>query len=130
MATVEITRENFEETSRQGIVVLDWWASWCGPCRAFAPIFERVAEKHPEIVFGKVNTEEQPELSAEFRIRSIPTLMVIRDGVLLFSQPGMLPESALTDLIQQVQALDMDEVRQKIESTKRQGDQPASAAAT
>jgi thioredoxin 1 len=130
MATVEITRENFEETSRQGIVVLDWWASWCGPCRAFAPIFERVAEKHPDIVFGKVNTEEQPELSAEFRIRSIPTLMVIRDGVLLFSQPGMLPESALADLIQQVQALDMDEVRQKIEGAQRQGDLPASAAAT
>lgn len=129
MATVEITRDNFEETSQQGIVLLDWWASWCGPCRAFAPIFERVAQKHPDIVFGKVNTQEQPELAAEFRIRSIPTLMVIRDGVLLFSQPGMLPESALTDLIQQVQALDMDEVRQKIEASKRQGNQPASAAA-
>jgi len=130
MATVEITRDNFEETSQQGIVVLDWWATWCGPCRAFAPIFARVSQKHPDIVFGKVNTDEQPELSAEFRIRSIPMLMVIRDGVLLFSQPGMLPESALTDLIQQVQALDMDEVRQKIEASKRPGGQQSSAEAS
>ena len=115
MATTEITRQNFDETVKKGTVIIDWWAPWCGPCRAFAPIFERVASKHSDVVFGKINTEDQPELASEFGIRSIPTLMVIRDGVLLLAQPGMLPQSALEDVVSQVQALDMDEVRQKIE---------------
>jgi thioredoxin 1 len=112
--TVEITRDNFEDHVKQGTVVLDWWATWCGPCMAFAPIFERVAAKHPDVVFGKVNTEEQRQLAAEFQIHAIPTLMVIRDGVLIFNRPGMVPQGALEDIIAQVEALDMDEVRRKI----------------
>lgn len=115
MATIEITEANFKDlVERPGIVVLDWWASWCGPCRGFAPVFESVAARHPEIVFGKVNTEEQQGLAGAFHIRSIPTLMILRDQVLLFSQAGALPEHALEDLVAQVAALDMDEVRRKI----------------
>ena len=128
MATMEITRDNFEDTVKEGIVLLDWWAPWCGPCRAFGPIYERAAKNHPDIVFGKVNTEEQQHLAAEFQIRSIPTLMVIRDGVLLLSQPGMLPPAALEDVIEQVQALDMDEVRSKIAAEKRKGSTTTAAA--
>ena len=130
MATVEITRDNFEDTVRDGIVLLDWWAPWCGPCRAFGPIFERAAKNHPDVVFGKVNTEEQQALAAQFQIRSIPTLMVIRDGVLLLSQPGMLPPAALEDVIKQVQELDMDDVRRKIEEEKRKASPVAAAAGT
>jgi len=112
MATMNLTKENFKETVHgKGIVLIDWWASWCGPCRAFAPIFEKVSERHPEAVFAKVDTEAQRELAAAFEIRSIPTLMVVRDGVLLFNQPGMLPEKVLEDLLDQVSKLDMDEVR-------------------
>ena len=114
MSTVEITQENFKETVGKGIVVLDWWAEWCGPCRAFAPIFEKVAGKNPDVVFGKVNTEEQQALAAQFGIRSIPTLMVFRDNVLLLAQPGMLPEAALKEVVQKVRDLDMDEVRRQI----------------
>ena len=127
MATVEITKDNFEDTVKEGIVLLDWWAPWCGPCRAFGPIFERAAKNHPDIVFGKVNTEEQQHLAAQFQIRSIPTLTVIRDGVMLLSQPGMLPPAALEDVIQQVEGLDMEEVRSKIEAEKQKGS-PAVAA--
>ena len=127
MDTVEITRDNFEDTVKQGIVLLDWWAPWCAPCRAFAPVFERAAKNHPDIVFGKVNTEEQQHLAAQFQIRSIPTLTVIRDGVMLLSQPGMLPPAALEDVIQQVEGLDMEEVRSKIEAEKQKGS-PAVAA--
>jgi thioredoxin 1 len=128
MSTVEITHENFKKTVEQGIVILDWWASWCGPCRAFAPIFERVAGKNPDVVFGKVNTEEQQALAAQFGIRSIPTLMVFRDGILLLAQPGMLPEAALSDVVQKVRELDMDEVRKQI-AAEESRDQPSAAAA-
>jgi thioredoxin 1 len=118
MATVEITSQNFQQTiERGGIVLLDWWAPWCAPCRAFGPIYERVAKKHPNITFGKVNTEDQPALASEFQIQAIPTLMVIRDQTLLFSQAGMLPERALEDLIAQAEALDMAAVKQKVDAT-------------
>jgi thioredoxin 1 len=114
-STVEITAENFKQiVDRDGIVLLDWWAAWCGPCRMFAPTFEKAAAAHPDIVFGKVDTEAQQELAASFQIRSIPTLMILRDQVLLFSQPGALPEAALEDMIRQVRALDMEKVRAEI----------------
>src|SRR5262245_27720608 len=112
--TKEVTEDNFETTVKQGIVLLDWWAAWCGPCRAFAPVFEKAAEKHPDITFGKIDTDAQQGLSAAFEIRSIPTLMAFRDGILLFAQAGALPGAALEELIAQVRALDMDDVRRKI----------------
>jgi thioredoxin 1 len=113
--TVEVTKDNFKQvTEKDGIVLLDWWAAWCGPCKMFAPTYEKVAQKHPDITFGKVDTEASPELAGAFDIRSIPTLMILRDKVLLFSQPGALPEAALEDLIRQVRALDMDKVRAEI----------------
>jgi thioredoxin 1 len=112
MATVNLSESNFKETiSAKGLVLVDWWAPWCGPCRMFGPIFERVSQKHPEATFAKINTEDEPELSQSFEISSIPTLMVIRDGVLLLKQPGMLPEASLESLIEQAMKLDMDEVR-------------------
>ncbi len=115
MATVQITAKNFDETiAKGGIVLLDWWAPWCGPCRAFAPIYERVAAKHPDIVFGKVNTQDEPELANRFGIRAIPTLMIFRDQTALFAQPGMLPEKVLEDVVDQVQKIDMADVRRKI----------------
>jgi len=114
MATVNLTRDTFKTTvHKPGIVLIDWWATWCGPCRAFAPVYEKVSERHPEITFAKIDTEAERELASAFEIRSIPTLMIIRDGVLLFSQPGMLPERALDDLIDQVSKLDMDEVKKE-----------------
>ena len=119
MATVTLTAENFEHTiDDHDIVVVDFWAAWCGPCRTFAPVFEKASETHPDIVFGKVDTEAQRELAETFRIMSIPTLMVFRDNVLVFSQPGALPEAILEDLIGQVRALDMDEVRRRLDESE------------
>jgi thioredoxin 1 len=121
-ATVEITGGNFKEVvEKDGIVLIDWWAAWCGPCRMFAPVYEKVAANHPDITFGKVDTEAQPDLAGAFEIRSIPTLMILRDKVLLFSQAGALPENALEDLIRQVRALDMSEVRTQIAEQEGRG---------
>jgi thioredoxin 1 len=119
MATVQITAENFADTTKKGgIVLLDWWAPWCGPCRAFGPVYERVAAANPDVVFGKINTEEEQELAGQFEIHAIPTLMIIRDGVLLFSQPGMLPEKALVELLGKVRQIDMEEIRREKEQDK------------
>jgi thioredoxin 1 len=114
-AAVELNSQSFKETvDRPGTVFIDWWAPWCGPCRSFAPIYEGVAAKNPGITFAKVNTEDHPDLSGLFQIQAIPTLMVFRDGILLFAQAGALPATALENLIQQVKGLDMDEVRKEI----------------
>lgn len=122
--TQEITAKNFESVvGKEGIVLIDFWAGWCGPCRKFAPIFEAAAERHPDIVWGKVDTEAQTELAGAFEVRSIPTLMIFRDGIRLFSQAGLQPPKALEDLVSQVRALDMDYVRKQM--AEAQNTQPS-----
>ena len=117
MATIELSKDTFKDTiTDNDIVLIDFWAQWCGPCKSFAPIYEAASEKHEGVVFAKVNTEEEQELAASFQIRSIPTLMMFREQIAIFSQAGMLPESALDELIGKAKELDMDKVRAEVEA--------------
>lgn len=119
MSTIAMTVDSFpEQINKEGIVFIDFWASWCGPCRAFAPIFEAAAKRHTDITWAKVDTEAEPELAGALEIRSIPTLMVFRDGVLVFAQPGLLPGAALDELVTKVRALDMNAIRAKVAQAK------------
>jgi thioredoxin 1 len=131
MATVELTEKTFQQiVDQDGIVLIDCWAPWCGPCRAFGPVFEKASEAHSDIVFGKVNTEQEQELAARFNIRSIPTLMIFRDRILLFSQPGALPASTLEELIGKVKGLDMDQIRKEVEAEQAAREHTPHAQAT
>ena len=127
MATVELTKDNFEQTVTDNqIVIVDFWAPWCGPCKGFAPVFEKAAEAHADVVFGKVNTDEQQKLAGAFNIRSIPTLMIFREKVVLFQQAGALPGSALEQVLAQAKSIDMAKVHQEIASQQAGGEgQPA-----
>jgi thioredoxin 1 len=126
MAVVELTKDNFEQVvTSNPTVIIDFWAPWCGPCKGFAPVFERVAEEHPDVVFAKVNTDDEQEIASHFQIRSIPTLMVFRDQIIIFSQPGALPQNALEQVVQKAKELDMNEVREQISQQENaQGGQP------
>jgi len=126
MAVVELTKDNFEEViTSNATVIVDYWAPWCGPCKGFAPVFEKVADKNPDVVFAKVNTDDEQEIAAHFQIRSIPTLMVFRDQIIVFSQPGALPQGAFEQVVSKVKELDMDEVRRQIDSQEGQQQQSA-----
>ena len=128
MAVIDITKENLEDTVLNNpTVVIDFWAPWCGPCRGFAPVFERVAQANPDVVFAKVNTDEEQEIGAHFQIRSIPTLMVFREQIIVFSQPGALPQNALEQIVGKAKTLDMDEVRKQIAEQPAEGQQGAAA---
>jgi thioredoxin 1 len=117
VAVVELTKDNFEDTIvGSPFVIVDFWAPWCGPCRSFAPVYDRVSSDHPDVVFAKVNTEDEQELAAHFHIRSIPTLMIFRDQIIIYQQAGALPEGAFRDLMAKAGELDMDEVRRQIEA--------------
>ena len=123
MAVVELTKDNFEEVvTNNEFVIVDFWAPWCGPCRSFAPTYEKVSEDHPDVVFAKVNTEEEQEIAGHFQIRSIPTLMIFRDKIIIFSEAGALPESGFRELVGKAGELDMDEVRRQVaEQSTEQG---------
>jgi thioredoxin 1 len=130
VATTTLTAANFHQIAGSpGLVLIDFWAGWCGPCRMFAPVYERVSARHPDVVFGKVDTEAEPGLAATFGISSIPTLMIVRDRVVLYAQPGALPEQALEDLIAQAQAVDMDAVRREIAANSQGSDSEKSTTA-
>ncbi|MBF0453496.1 MAG: thioredoxin [Magnetococcales bacterium] len=124
MATINLTKENFEQTvTDNDMVIVDFWASWCGPCKTFAPIFEKVSEQFPDVVFAKVETDEQQELAGAFQIRSIPTLMIFREKIIIFSQPGMMPEQPFVEVITKAKALDMEDVKKDV--AKQQAEQKA-----